>query len=72
MQATPCIKDNDSTVVQTLRRLLENRKTQVLLALVLLLVAIRLYLPALSSPVPDASLVSGVAGSTPEHSLRNY
>ena len=60
----------DSTVTQTLKRMLENRKTQVIFALVLLLIAIRLYLPASSGPVPDASLVSGVtSSSTLENSL---
>lgn len=60
----------ESTIVQTLKRLMENRRAQVLMALVFFLIAIRLYLPAVSGPVPDAALVSGVTvPGTSENSL---
>lgn len=46
----------DNTLVQTLQRLIENKKVQLILALIMVLLAIRLYFPA--STVPDAQLVN--------------
>jgi len=53
---------SDSTVVQTLQRLIENKKVQLVAALILMLLAIRLYFPAQGTP--DAQLVSGNTATT--------
>ena len=45
----------DNTLVQTVQRLIENKKVQLILALILVLLAIRLYFPATTQP--DAELV---------------
>lgn len=46
----------ESTLVQTVQRLIENKKVQLVVALILVLLAIRLYFPAESAP--DAHLVN--------------
>lgn len=46
----------ETTLVQTMQRLIENKKVQIILALVLVLLAIRLYFPA-APTTPDAQLV---------------
>ncbi|MDP3488318.1 MAG: hypothetical protein Q8S19_10395 [Bacillota bacterium] len=50
----------DNTLVQTVQRLIENKKAQLILALILVLLAIRLYFPA-TAPAPDAQLVKASA-----------
>ncbi|KAF0197414.1 MAG: stage III sporulation protein AG [Bacillota bacterium] len=53
----------DNTLIQTLQRLIENKKAQLILALILVLLAIRLYFPATAPP--DAQLVkASVSGNT--------
>jgi len=49
----------DTTLDQTLQRLIENKKIQLVAALVLMLLAIRLYFPA--GATPDAHLVDAPA-----------
>ena len=53
----------DNTLVQTVQRLIENKKVQLILALILVLLAIRLYFPA-AAPGPDAELVRASASSS--------
>lgn len=56
----------DNTLTQTVQRLIENKKVQLVLALILVLLAIRLYFPATAPP--DAQLVQGSAsGNTQTH-----
>jgi stage III sporulation protein AG len=54
---------SDSTITQTLKRLFENRKSQILIAIIILLLASRLYLPytGMRAPLPQGELVSGQA-----------
>lgn len=54
----------ESTLVQTMHRLLENKKVQMLLALVLVLVSIRLYFP--TDAAPDAALVNSNTTNQPQ------
>lgn len=53
----------ESTLTQTLQKLMESKKVQMLLALVLVLVAIRLYFPP--EAAPDAALVNSKTAAQP-------
>jgi len=55
-------RGEESTVTHTLQKLLENKKVQILLAVILVLVALRLYAPA--APQPESTALSAARGAS--------